>query len=268
MLLLIFHELLYRTCVSFLAAVGFAFIFRVSGTFDVSAPALSFLWLYFCEKYIPPFVASLAVAGSALCIWWVVFRKVSTSVILSLACSIAVMLVAQALTTMIFGDRLIALGSLPRIFPSDTLHEIIWTGCIALTTAGMCIVWKLQPVTRNFRSVMENSDLARCYGIQTDRVKVAAYAAGVACIFIAAVLWQSETPLTSNNSAALLLYGIAIGSWGRRIGFVRMLFLAILLSAVSMGLAYRIGPVSTGISYLVCAVAMVALNRERRTADA
>lgn len=241
--------LAYRAAVGFLAGFGFSLVFRVARCFDISVPAVCVLVLYMLIVWrVPPIAAVVILALSLAALWRGLFDRIRGATTSTLVMSVGVQTIIFSLTTMIFRDDFISVnGARGQILGSAALGLL---GALLLVAAVGQMALRTQKGTWWVRTVVDDPALAQSIGVPVARVQFAAYILGGLSIFLAAALWATQTEIRTSSSMSLVLYGIAIGGWGRSLDLLHMVVLAIGLAIASTLLSYWQGPLFADLSYL------------------
>lgn len=261
---LLVREITYRAAVAFLAGFGVALIFRVSRTFDIAAPSMVLLAMYISERWLGPLTSAALLLSSASAIWWFVYRPCKErSVLHVLAASIGLQIIVQSCTTLFFGDSLVTKKTFGSPFGSGTLGCGVVLIVLVTLTLLFRIVWNRPWTTLHLRTVMQDPELAACIGVRVEVMQVAAFALGVVAMLASAVLWQTETQIKAANAASLLIYGIAVGAWGRELSPHWMLAASYAFAFVATVLSYCGGPLLADVAYLAGVSLILALPQKR-----
>jgi branched-subunit amino acid ABC-type transport system permease component len=260
---LLVREITYRAAVAFLAGFGIALIFRVSRTFDIAAASMVLLAMYISERWFGALTSAALLLSSASAIWWFVYRPCKRSALHVLAASIGLQIIVQSCTTLFFGDSLLTKKTFGSPFGSGTLGCGVILVVLVTLTLIFRIVWNRPWTTLHLRTVMQDPELAACIGVRVEVMQVATFTLGVAAMLASALLWQSETQIKAANAASLLIYGIAVGAWGRELAPHWMLAASYAFAFIATFLSYYGGPLLADVAYLAGVSLILALPQKR-----
>ena len=209
-------------------AAGFALIYRTTGFFNFSQAAV-----YTCGAYTAyavtsglgaPFilgflcgVASAAVVGGFLELS--VFRLLrgrGAHPISLLLASLGCLIVIQSTVSIVFGDDvksgagngLSSIGLVLRGAHLTSIQLILISSALAAGLMVTALLLRTQ-LGMTLRATANDPDLAKCMGVEIDRVILASFVIGSTLAGIAAILWSENTALSPAMGFNALLLGVA-----------------------------------------------------------
>jgi branched-subunit amino acid ABC-type transport system permease component len=258
--------LAYKACVGFLAGLALALLFRVARCLDISGPTVALFALYATAVWdCPSSLVAVGITVVSSLLWFSLFRRIKDQSAATLVLSIGIQTMVYSATTIAFADRSISLA--------DARHQLVGGWAIAAVAAlfSVAIVLhfalRLRFATRNIRATADDPLLAAAIGADVEVVQWLAFVTAGLLFWAAAALWASQTEIRTSQAVTLILYGIAVGGWGRSLQVGRLALVSLTLATLSTALAYAGGPLLADIGYVLTAIFAVLARGALQTRD-
>jgi branched-chain amino acid transport system permease protein len=236
-----------------LVAIGFALVYRVTGTINLAQGAfvvLGALAMYSFEKTLglPPALAALAAVGVAAITGFVLAAGIFAPGLRRLPPSGMVML-TSGLLTLFEGAALLIWGSQSYQLPPFSGYRPVSVGGVLIATQAfwafgitavvVALLWYVLQRTafgRALRACAENPSAATLMGIDVERVRVFSYTAAAVLGALSGIAIGPIVSLQFDGGRFFTVYGfisVAIGGVGS--------FAGALLSGLGLGLVQQLG---------------------------